>query len=112
MAVINSSLDCLDWTDIGQRIVLIESGVSVRSEDTEDTRGRGLAAVWPMGTLGCRGSVSVDTRQWSPYHRAHNHHRCRLSLQRWHILQQSITARPRPWFISSEYININIAWQA
>ena len=63
MAVINSSLDCLDWTDIGQRI---ESGVSVRSEDTEDTRGRGLAAVWPMGTLGCRGSVSVDTRQWSP----------------------------------------------
>ena len=73
MSGINSSLDCLDWTDIGQRI---ESGVKVVSEagDTEDTRGRGLAAVWPMGTLGCRGSVSVDTRQWSPYHRAHNHH--------------------------------------
>lgn len=82
MSVINSSLDCLDWTDIGQRS---ESGVSV-SEDTEDTRGRGLAAVWPIGTLGCRGSVSVDTRQWSPYHRAHNNHRGRLSPQRWHIL--------------------------
>ena len=29
MSGINSSLDCLDWTDIGQRI---ESGVNVRSE--------------------------------------------------------------------------------